>query len=194
MKKKIIKTVGILGGTFDPPHHGHSRISNLALNNCKLDQVWWVVSLSNPLKLSKKKTCFKKRFENAKKFNKDPRILVSDIESKIDSPFSVDMINHLILKNPKKKFIFLVGVDNLKNMHKWKDWKKIFYIIPIVIFDRPFYSLSVITSKCIGFFKKKRKNKLFAKKIKNFKPPCWLFFYGWSNIISSTKIRTKKQF
>ena len=56
--RKLKKNIGILGGTFDPPHFGHLRISIRALHLLKLDEIWWVVSMSNPLKKNKQITEF----------------------------------------------------------------------------------------------------------------------------------------
>ena len=70
--------------------------------------------------------------------------------------YTIDVLEYLYKNHPNKKFIWLMGVDNLKNFHLWKDWKKIFYNIPIAIFDRPFYSLNIATSKVSSFFKEKK--------------------------------------
>ena len=85
-----------------------------------------------------------------------------------------------------------MGVDNLKNFHLWKDWKKIFYNIPIAIFDRPPYSLSISKAKAILYFKEDRINSKLSRNLKFMKPPKWLFLTGLTNLQSSTKIRQKK--
>lgn len=186
------KNIGILGGTFDPPHIGHLRLSNIALKKLRLDEIWWVVSLDNPLKKDKVISKFEKRLELAKKYVTGNKILVSDIEKKLKTQFTVDVINYLQKKYPKKKFVWIMGVDNLKKFHLWKDWKKIISKVPIAIFDRPFYSLNILNNKSLSFYKGKRVNYLKANIFKKFLPPCWIFLTGWSTSISSSKIKKEK--
>ena len=185
------KSVGLLGGTFDPVHDGHLRISLLALKHFNLDEIWWIVSLQNPLKMNQKISHFDTRFNKAKKFVKNNKISVLEIEKKIKTPYSIDIINYLMLKNPKVQFVWLIGVDNLTRLHEWRNWKEIFYKLPIAIFDRPFYSLNIIKSKSIGFFKNKRIKKVNSDKLKFCKPPCWVFYYGWGCQTSSTIIKNQ---
>ena len=185
------KSIGLLGGTFDPIHNGHLRISMLALTHFCLDEVWWIISLANPLKKKQKITSFEERIEKARAYPKDKKIIVSGIEKEIRTPYSIDVINHLIKKNKKVQFVWLQGVDNLKKMHEWKKWREIFYKLPIAIFDRPFYSLNIINSKSIGFFKNKRTKKVHSNSLKLLRPPCWIFHYGWGCRVSSTIIKNK---
>tara|TARA_X000000950_G_scaffold288022_1_gene402861 strand:- start:465 stop:1052 length:588 start_codon:yes stop_codon:yes gene_type:complete len=185
------KNIGILGGTFDPPHLGHLRISNIALRKLKLDEIWWIVSSSNPLKKIENITEFDKRFENSKRFVRGNKIWVSDIEKKLNTKFSINVISYLQKKYSKKKFIWIMGVDNLKKFHLWKNWKEIISKVPIAIFDRPFYSLNILNNKSFSFYKNKRVNFLKAAIFKNLVPPCWIFLTGWSTSISSTKIKKK---
>ena len=185
------KSIGLLGGTFDPIHNGHLRISMLALRHFCLDEVWWIISLANPLKKKQNITSFEERIKKAKAYPKGKKIIVSGIEKEIKTPYSIDVINHLIKKNRKVQFVWLQGVDNLEKMHEWKKWREIFYKLPIAIFDRPFYSLNIINSKSIGFFKNKRTKKVHSNSLKLLKPPCWVFHYGWGCRVSSTIIKNK---
>ena len=185
------KNIGILGGTFDPAHDGHIKISMQAINRLKLNEVWWIISLSNPFKKDKKITSYSQRYLTAKNYVKDRRIVVSNLEQKINSTYSCDLIEYLKNKYPNKRFVWILGVDNLKHFHKWKNWKQIFYQLPIAIFDRPNYSLNVINSKCTNIFKKNRILNLDTGKFKYCKAPCWLFLTGWVKQISSSGLRNK---
>ena len=120
------KSIGLLGGTFDPIHNGHLRISMLALRHFCLDEVWWIISLANPLKKKQNITSFEERIKKAKAYPKGKKIIVSGIEKEIKTPYSIDVINHLIKKNRKVQFVWLQGVDNLEKMHEWKKWREIF--------------------------------------------------------------------
>ena len=187
LKKSKKNFIGILGGTFNPPHKGHLFISNYALKRLDLGEIWWIVTQKNPLK--KNQNNFQKRLENVKKFLVNKNIKIMEICDEKKNIFTIDVIHYLFRNYPDKKFIWLMGVDNLKKFHLWKDWKKIFYNIPIAIFDRPFYSLDIATSKVSSFFKGK---KISIKSVKNFKyvnPPSWIFLNNLSHPDSSSKIR-----
>ena len=184
------KFVGILGGTFDPPHEGHLFISKFAKIKLDVGEVWWIVTTTNPLK--KNKVDYKKRLRKVKRFLMNHHIKVLEIQDLSKNTYTVDLLEYLFKKFPHKKFIWLMGADNLFSFHLWRDWKKIFYNIPIAIFDRPSYSLNITKSKALNYFKKKRiKNKL-SRQFKYMKPPKWIFVNGFVHPQSSTKIRLGK--
>lgn len=191
--RRTKKSVGLLGGTFDPPHNGHSRISMLALKHFKLDEVWWIVSLLNPLKNEKTISSFDFRVNEAKKISRNSNIIISSVEKDIKTPYTIDVLDYLTFKHPKISFVWLLGVDNLEKMHDWKDWRKIFCKVPIAIFDRPSYSLNIIKSKSICFFKNKRIKKMQSRKLKYANPPSWVFYYDWGCNNSSTSIKSKSK-
>ena len=186
-KKKFI---GILGGTFDPPHEGHLFISKFAKIKLDVGEVWWIVTTTNPLK--KNKVDYKKRLRKVKRFLMNHHIKVLEIQDLSKNTYTVDLLEYLFKKFPHKKFIWLMGADNLFSFHLWRDWKKIFYNIPIAIFDRPPYSLSISKAKAILYFKEDRINSKLSRNLKFMKPPKWLFLTGLTNLQSSTKIRQKK--
>ncbi len=184
------KFVGILGGTFDPPHEGHLFISKFAKIKLDVGEVWWIVTTTNPLK--KNKVDYKKRLKKVKRFLMNRHIKVLEIQDLSKNTYTVDLLEYLFKKFPHKKFIWLMGADNLFSFHLWRDWKKIFYNIPIAIFDRPPYSLSISKAKAILYFKEDRINSKLSRNLKFMKPPKWLFLTGLTNLQSSTKIRQKK--
>ena len=184
------KFVGILGGTFDPPHEGHLFISKFAKIKLDISEVWWIVTTTNPLK--KNKIDYKKRLKKVKKFLTNQHIKVLEIKDLSKNIYTIDLLEYLFKKFPQKKFIWLMGSDSLVNFHLWRDWKKIFYNIPIAIFDRPSYSLNISKAKAILYFKEDRINSKLSKNLKFMKPPKWLFITGLTNLQSSTKIRQKK--
>ena len=184
------KFVGILGGTFDPPHEGHLFISKFAKIKLDVGEVWWIVTTTNPLK--KNKVDYKKRLKKVKRFLMNHHIKVLEIQDLSKNTYTVDLLEYLFKKFPHKKFIWLMGADNLFSFHLWRDWKKIFYNIPIAIFDRPPYSLSISKAKAISYFKEDRINSKLSRNLKFMKPPKWLFLTGLTNLQSSTKIRQKK--
>ena len=148
--KKNYNKIGILGGTFDPPHIGHLHVSKLALKKLRLDGIIWVITKQNPLKQkpylsAKNKNEFIKRhvIKNQKK------IFVEYLDDKIKSRNTYDLLNFLKKKNKKIKLFFLMGADNLIKFHKWNKWKKIPVLAKIIVFARPNYSIKALKFHCI---------------------------------------------
>ena len=145
LSKKNIK-VGILGGTFDPPHIGHLHISKIGIKKLKLNKLIWIITKKNPLK-QKPYLNLKKRIKLSKYMTKkEKKIFVKYFGNKIKSENSFDLLNYLNKKNKKSKLFFLMGADNLVQFHKWKNWKKISKLAKIVIFARTKYSIKALNS------------------------------------------------
>ena len=148
-KKKYIK-IGILGGTFDPPHKGHLYISRIALKKLKLNRLIWIVTKNNPLK-EKPYLNIKTRIKLSKKITrKEKKIFVKYYEDKIKSINTFNLLNYIKKKNQKAKLFFLIGADNLAKFDKWNNWKKIPKLAKIVVFSRqnfPIKSAKLIASK-----------------------------------------------
>ena len=175
-----------MGGTFDPPHNGHIFISKYAILRLNLKEVWWVVTFSNPFK--KQSSSYKKRILFTKRFLRSTNIKLLEINNN-DNKYAIDTIVYLKKKFKQKKFIWLMGTDNLKNLHLWKDWKNFFYNIPIAIFDRPSYSFNITKSKALLFFRKARIKNNFVKKSDLLLPPKWVFVSGMKKNQSSSDLR-----
>ena len=180
--------IGILGGSFDPPHEGHVNISKAALTKMKLNEIWWVVTSSNPFK--KQSSLFSKRYKQTKDYVSNKNIRIIQLDEK-KSAFTIDTVLYLKKKYPKYNFIWLMGSDNLIDLHKWKSWKEIFYNIPIAILDRPFYSFILTKFKSLVYFRKAKVSKSLIRNLKYFQPPAWTFISGIPNFQSSTRIRNK---
>ena len=138
MRKLFKKNIrlGILGGTFDPPHRGHLHISKIALKKLKLNKLIWIVTKKNPLK-KKPYLKIKTRIKLAKNItSKEKKIFVQYFDNKIKSNNTFDLLNHLKRKQKKTKLFFLIGADNLIKFHRWNNWKKIPELAKIVVFPR----------------------------------------------------------
>ena len=135
LSKKNIK-IGILGGTFDPPHKGHLHISKIALRKLKLNKLIWTITKKNPLK-KKPYLKIEKRIKLSKKItSNEKKIFVKYFDNKIKSNNTFDLLNYLKKKQKKIKLYFLIGADNLVKFHRWNNWKKIPELAKIVIFPR----------------------------------------------------------
>ncbi len=116
--------VGLLGGTFDPPHAGHVHISKAAQDWLKLDAIWWLITPQNPLKKSAPSASLKARLQMAQDITKtEPDIIVSDLEAKMETLTSFDTICALKQHFPKVEFVWITGMDNATSLHKWYKWE-----------------------------------------------------------------------
>ena len=145
-KKRDYNKIGILGGTFDPPHKGHFYISKVALKKLKLNKILWVITKKNPLK-NKPHLKIKERIKLSKEITKkNKKISIKYFDDKIRSDITFNLLNYLKRKT-KANLFFLIGADNLKKFHKWKNWKQIPKLAKIVVFPRENYSFSSIATK-----------------------------------------------
>ena len=145
-KKRNLIKIGILGGTFDPPHRGHFYISKIALKKLKLRKILWVVTKKNPLK-NKPYLKIKERIKLSKKITKkEKKITIKYFDDKIRSTSTFDLLYYL-KKKIKANLFFLIGADNLKKFHKWKNWRKIPKLAKIVVFPRGNYSFASVATK-----------------------------------------------
>ena len=164
LSKKNIK-IGILGGTFDPPHIGHLHISKIALKKLELRKLIWAITKINPLK---KEPYFKikTRIKLSKKItSKEKKIFVHYFDDKIKSTNTFDLLNYIKRKQKKAKLYFLIGADNLMKFHKWKNWKKIPKLAKIVIFPRDNYLIKKNKYIVLKTLKKKDVIYINSKKV-----------------------------
>ena len=186
-----MKHIGLLGGSFDPPHDGHLYISLEAKNILSLNQVWWLVSPHNPLKI-RKPTAYEKRVKNCHNFLKNYPIHVKEIEKKINSKYTYYTIEYLLRHNKNIKFYWLMGADNLINFHRWQKWQEIINQISVVIFRRHGYNsvaLKSITSKTFANFQVKSNN---LNRTHFTSLPSWTFVQNKEIRISSSEIRKQR--
>ena len=154
MARILNKSVGVLGGSFDPAHKGHLAISNIAIKKIKLSKVLWIVTNQNPFK-GKTFYSLNQRISKAKQITKNTKkIQVIHFEKAIGSSRSINAINYLINKKKLKNIYFIIGSDNLINLHKWKSWKKIVKLSKLIVFSRKGYD-------------RKSKKSIVAKYLKN---------------------------
>jgi nicotinate-nucleotide adenylyltransferase len=184
--------VGLLGGSFNPAHDGHLHISREALKHIDLDCVWWVVSPQNPLKASKDMAPFKDRLAHAQSVARDPRIRVTDVETRLDTRFTIDSMRRIQTSFPEKQFVWIMGADNLIQFPQWKDWQKLFATVPIAVFDRAPYSVQALAGKAAQVFARSRLTTQHARKLADFTPPAWTFFRIPLHPATATEIRASR--
>ena len=163
-KKKNTK-IGILGGTFDPPHIGHLHISKIALKKLKLNSLIWVITKKNPLK-KKPYLNTNTRVQLSKDITKDQKkIFVKYLDSKIRSNNTFALLKYIKKNNKNTKLYFLIGADNLIKLHRWNNWQQISQFAKIIVFARDGYTLKALNSVASKKLKKKDWMYINSKKI-----------------------------
>jgi nicotinate-nucleotide adenylyltransferase len=151
--------IGILGGTFDPAHKGHLKISKLAKKKFGLKNIIWAITKKNPFK-DESKLNLRSRMQFAKKIiSPNNYIKVKFYEEKIGSNKTIDLIEHL-MKKKQFEIYFIIGADNLINFHKWHKWKSIIKKCNILVFDRQGYKAKSL--KSVAFNGTSNKNLTFV--------------------------------
>ena len=172
LSKKNIK-IGILGGTFDPPHIGHLHISKIGIKKLGLTKLIWIITKKNPLKKKPYLNVKTRTLLSKKIIKKKRKIVVQNLEGKVKSINTFDLLKYMKSKNKKAKIYFLIGADNLINFHKWKNWRTIPELAKLVVFARQNYSAKALNSIALKKFEKKD----------------WLYIPGKKINISSSLIR-----
>ena len=174
MVKASNKTIGLVGGTFDPAHKGHIAITKIAIKKLKLSKVLWIVTKKNPLKHNPYYS-LSQRLKKAKNLAKGiKKIQVIHLDKRVNSSRSINIINYLVNRKKLKNIYFIIGADNLINFHKWKDWKRIVKLTKLIVFSRRGYDRKGSKSTVTKYYK----NKI-------------TFIKNRHIVISSTKLRKK---
>lgn len=181
--------IGLLGGSFDPPHAAHRQISATALKRLGLDRVWWLVTPGNPLKPSSKAD-LESRVEAARKAARHSRVEVTGFSA--GSAYTIDLLAALKRRFPGVNFVWLMGADNLAEFHRWRAWEKIFALMPIAVLDRPGFRLRARAGKAAQRFAPYMVDESDAGGLPLLIPPAWTILTHRLSPLSSTSIRAKK--
>ncbi|MGI8723825.1 MAG: nicotinate-nucleotide adenylyltransferase [Methyloceanibacter sp.] len=183
--------IGLLGGSFNPAHEGHLRISLIALKRLGLDQVWWLVSRTNPLKDASDLPSRKKRVAAAKELAKHPRIVVTGFAGARRSVYTIDVLAELKQRFPTTHFVWLMGADNLAGFHRWRAWQQLFELAPIAVLDRPGFRHKAMASKAAYRYARNRVDESDAGALPLLEPPAWAILSHPLSRLSSTALRGK---
>ena len=182
--------IGLLGGSFDPPHQGHVHITKAALRAFDLDQVWWLVSPGNPLK-AHGPAALDERMQAARAMMQHPRVCVTDIEAQIGTRYTAETLVRLKARYRGVRFVWLMGADNLAQFHRWQEWRAIMQMVPVGVLARPGAQVSARLSRAARIFAgdqiKRQDSRLLGRK----SPPAWCFVNLPLNAQSSSAIRAR---
>ena len=147
-------STGLLGGSFNPAHRGHRRVSAAAIRALGLDEMWWLVSPGNPLKPVEGMAPLPARLASARKLARGLPIRATAIEQELGTRYTVDTLAALLARYPDRRFIWLMGEDNLAQFHLWKHWRKIAERVPIAVVSRPGYDGAAHAARAMGWLRR----------------------------------------
>ena len=181
--------IGLLGGSFNPPHVAHRAISLFAIKRLKLDRVWWLVTPGNPLKDQDGLRDLNERTAAARRMANDPRIDVSCLESVIGTRYTVDTISYLRRRASGLRFVWIMGADNIAQFHRWQNWRRIASEVPIAVIDRPPQSFRALAAPAAQALARYRLPENQAARLADQQAPAWAFLTGLKLDMSSTGLR-----
>ena len=149
------KSIGILGGSFDPPHKGHVKISKIAIKKLSINKLYWVITKKNPHKSQPFFFLFYRILKSKKLVKKNKKIKILYLDDKVKSSRTISFINYFIKSKKQKNLYFIIGSDNLLDFHKWTSWKKIAKIVKLVVFSRKGYDKKSNSSVVVKYLKMK---------------------------------------
>jgi len=184
--------IGVLGGSFNPAHHGHFHISLLAIATLRLHEVWWLVSPQNPLKPSTGMAPLERRLAGARTLARDPRIRVTDLERRLGTRYTIDTLSAIKAAFPDMRLVWLMGADNLVQLPRWRRWREILAQSPVAIFDRPSYAARALSGVAAREFARWQVGPADSANLPYRRPPAWAFFRTPLDDTSATEIRARR--
>ncbi len=181
-------TVGLLGGSFDPAHEGHVHITHEALRRFGLDRIWWLVSPGNPLK-PRPPAPLPQRLVHARRLMRHPRVLVTDLEARLNTRATADTLRALQRIYPGVRFVWIMGADNLVQFHRWDRWQEIMDQVPVGVLARPGWGIKGRLGRAARVYAPARQTEGAAGRLGHIAPPAWVLADVPLNGQSSSAIR-----
>jgi nicotinate-nucleotide adenylyltransferase len=187
---RLGQVIGLLGGSFDPPHAGHLHISREALKRFGLDRVWWLVSPGNPLK-PRGPAPLADRMAAARALVDHPRIAITDFEARAGTRHTAQTLDALQQTAPGLRLVWLMGADNLAQFHRWKDWHRIMERVPVGVLARPGQRISARLSPAARIYRHRQLPAHASHLLGWAAPPVWCFVNVPMVDISSSVLRAQ---
>lgn len=183
--------VGLFGGSFNPPHAGHAHVAATALKRLHLDRIWWLVSPGNPLKDVHALPPVAERLAAVRRLARHPRAVVTDLEARLGTRYTVDLVRRLVSLRPGVRFVLVIGADNWAGFHRWGGWRDIARLVAIAVVDRPGATFRALASPAARALDRYRLGD--AARLGRTRPPAWLFIAAEKMPISSTALRQRRE-
>ena len=183
--------VGLFGGSFDPAHSGHAHVAETVLKHLRLHRVIWLVSPHNPLKRSRTPDLLARRMASARAQARGPSMIVSDVESRLGSVYTINTLRLLKARFPGVHFVWVMGADNLAGFQSWRGWTEIMHLLPVAIVSRPGALMESRFSPAARRFAHARRPSREGVLLPRASAPAWSIFRAPLNPVSSTVLRAR---
>jgi len=180
---------GLLGGSFNPAHGAHRRLSLAALDQLALDEVWWLVSPGNPLKPAAGMAPLEVRLGSARAMARRARIRATAIEAHLHTRYTIDTVRALVRRFPDRQFIWIMGADIIGEFHRWRDWRRLAALVPIAIVVRPGYRGVVAASPASAWLRRFVRHLGEPNDWTRWRPPALVLLHVRPDPTSATALR-----
>ena len=184
--------IGLFGGSFNPPHEGHRLVSRQAIKRLGLDAIWWLVSPGNPLKDHRELRPLSERIDAAKELVDHPSVRITGFEAKHGFRYTYDTLKFLTDSLSDRKFVWIMGADNLTSFHHWERWREIANMMPMAVYVRPGDARQAPFSLAANALSAYRIDEGDAHVLADQPAPCWVYLHGIMSNLSSTEIRNSQ--
>ena len=181
--------IGVMGGSFNPPHEGHAIVASTAIKRLKLDQLWWLVTPGNPLKSNGALAPLADRMAACRTLIAGPKMRVTAFEAQLKTPYTAATLGFLKARYPGVTFIWVMGADNLATFHRWQHWRGIARNMPIAVVDRPGWRLRALSSPAVLSLARKRVPEAASSTLGHHAEPRWTLLSTRLSHASSTQLR-----
>jgi len=189
-KPAMARRIGLLGGSFNPAHRAHRRMSLAAMEALGLDELWWLVSPGNPLKdQASDMAPYAARLASARLKARRSRIRVSDFEVRAGTRYTVDTLKALLRRWPRQRFIWLMGEDTVAQFHQWKAWRALARMVPIAVLSRPGYDDEARAARAMGWLRRFVRPASQARSWTDWSAPAIIFLRLPPDRTSATRLR-----
>ena len=184
--------IGVMGGTFNPPHDGHRLAAEAAMKRLGLDQLWWLITPGNPLKPQNGLASQSGRMGLVRPFVRGPKMKITGFERELGTRYTAATLEFLKRRHPDVRFVWIMGADNLASFNRWQHWRRIAEIMPFAVVDRPGWRLAGLSSPAAQALSRSRLPESEARSLADRKPPAWMLLTIRLSGLSSTALRAAK--
>jgi nicotinate-nucleotide adenylyltransferase len=181
--------VGLLGGSFNPAHSGHAHVAETARVRLGLHRVLWLVSPQNPLKSARETAPIADRMASVRRVARGSSAIISDVETRTGLRYTIDTVRLLQARFPGVRFVWLMGSDNLAQVHRWRSWTALMRSLPVAVVARPGALARSRFTPAARRFAAGRQSASAASRLPLLPAPAWVYLPAPLNPASSTAIR-----
>lgn len=184
--------IGIMGGSFNPPHDGHVIAARAALKRARLARLWWLVTPGNPLKQASELAPLDDRMLAARQLCPEPRMIMTSFETELATPYTAATLRFLTRRYPSTRFVWVMGADNLATFHRWQHWREIARAMPIIVVDRPGWRHRALSAPAARWLAPYRTRESRAGGLADQAAPAWCYLTTRLSGQSSTALRNRR--